>query len=79
MTQRRPERATNEAFNKLLSDPYREWLSVDGSRYQGFSDWLDLQLIDLEAQYSGWETPGYGHWRRLLDSQCASHEAEAAE
>lgn len=64
-------------IKKLISDPYHEWTTSDDEVYSQFGQWLDNQLHLLEMQYTGWETPGYGHWRRSFSRREASHETEA--
>jgi hypothetical protein len=75
MASQQPQRG----IHKLISDPYREWNRVDVAEYDDFGQWLDAELLLLEARYAGWETPGYGHWRSLYGGtrQRPSHEAEA--
>lgn len=72
---------SQRGLNKLISDPYREWNREDSANYQNFADWLDAQLLLLEAEYAGWGTLGYGHWRSQFADKVRpqTHETETAE
>jgi hypothetical protein len=61
---------------KLVSDPYEEWTSTDAVTYAQFGRWLSDRLRQLEAQYAGWKTAGYAHWRSLFADRIPSREAE---